>query len=452
MIKLSSLHGGRAMLLTERYRDKIIGELSCYDRIVIQGTIPDWCYDHGMTAFLHMHQIKIFDFPNMANELRLELRDHAERIAKDNGLEIQFINKIKSFRKESRIKELLQERGMHPGLVHIFSAMETCICYKPNHNKKSGITSLVYSGGKCLHYYFYFIDREFGLCYLRVPTWAPFRLQFYCNGHHWLAGKLDKAGIANSMIENAFVSMADFNKAQALADGFRVDYLKQALDIFACRYCPVISKFDLSYHWSIMQGEYATDIIFTSRDDLKTIYEPIIRNAIHSVKPENIATFLGKKLHPNFQGEMGTNFNTRIQGTRIKHQMGATAIKMYDKFGQVLRIETTTNDISLFKHYREVQHRDGSTERKIATMKKGIYSLFPLSKILKAANHRYLEFISTFDDLSQGISSLEKISKTVVTEKRTYKGFNFFSEPDVKLLLTLDRGEFNINGFQNKTL
>jgi hypothetical protein len=72
--------------------------------------------------------------------------------------------------------------------------------------------------------------------------------------------------------------------------------------------------------------------------------------------------------------------------------------------------------------------------------------------ILKAANRRYLEFISTFDDISWGISILEKVSKTVTTKKRTYKGFNFFSEPDVKLLLTLDRGEFNINGFQNKTL
>ena len=46
-----------------------------------------------------------------------------------------------------------------------------------------------YKDGKCLHYYFYFIDAEFGLCYLRVPTWAPFRLQFYCNGHNWLAAR-----------------------------------------------------------------------------------------------------------------------------------------------------------------------------------------------------------------------------------------------------------------------
>lgn len=440
------------MLLTERNSDKISGVISCFDRVVIQGTLPDWCYDQGMTTFLHTRQIKIFDFPDMANALRLELRENAERIAKENNLEIEFIRKVKGFRKEARIKSILQSRGTETGLVHIFSAMETCTCYKPNHNKNTGKTSLVYAAGKCLHYYFYFIDKEFGLCYLRVPTWAPFRLQFYFNGHNWLAGKLDKAEIRYSIVENAFVAIADYEKAQALADNFRVDDLKQALDLFAFRYCPVIEKYELSYHWSIMQAEYATDIIFTSRDQLKNIYEPLILNAIHSVKPENIATFLGKKLHQSYQGEIGNNLNTRIQGTRIKHQMGASAIKMYDKFGQVLRIETTTNDVTQFKHYREVQHRHSDAERKIAPMKKGIYSLFPLSKVLKAANRRYLEFISAFDDISQGISNLEKVSRTVVTEKRTYKGFNFFCEQDLNLLLTLERGEFNINGFQNKTL
>jgi hypothetical protein len=69
-----------------------------------------------------------------------------------------------------------------------------------------------------------------------------------------------------------------------------------------------------------MQVEYATDIIFKERDYLNAIYEPLIRTAIHSVKPENIATFLGRKLHPAYQGEMGNNFNTRSMGTRIKHQ------------------------------------------------------------------------------------------------------------------------------------
>ena len=85
-------------------------------------------------------------------------------------------------------------------------------------------------------------------------------------------------------------------------------------------------------------------------------------------------------------------------------------------------------------------------------MKKGIYSMHLLSGLLKASNRRYMEFVSTFDDVSAGIGNLKKVSETVVTDKRTYKGFNFFAEDDVKLLVTLERGEFNISGFQNKTL
>ncbi|AJY75602.1 hypothetical protein [Paenibacillus beijingensis] len=101
-----------------------------------------------------------------------------------------------------------------------------------------------------------------------------------------------------------------------------------------------------------------------------------MHTAIHSVKPENIATFLGQKLHGNYEGEICIRFNKRILGTRIKHQMGAVSIKMYDKSGNVLRIETMVNDVSQFKHSREVQQRDGTVTQKVAPMKKNIYSLF----------------------------------------------------------------------------
>jgi DNA-binding MarR family transcriptional regulator len=88
--------------------------------------------------------------------------------------------------------------------------MESCQAYKPWHNKNTHQTYLRYTQGKCLHYYFYFIDKTLGLCYLRVPTWCPFRLQFYYNGHSWLASKLTKHGIEYSLIENGFVFIEDY--------------------------------------------------------------------------------------------------------------------------------------------------------------------------------------------------------------------------------------------------
>jgi hypothetical protein len=336
--------GEKKMLLTQRYSKQITGVISCYDRVVIQGTLPGWCFDGGMTAFLNVNKIRIFDYPQFANTLREELRSHAEAIAAENNIEIEFIRKIDAFRKDDRIKKILAERGTEPGLVHIFSAMEKCTSYKPWHDKPTGKTSLKYDSGKCLHYYFYFIDKEYGLCYLRVPTWCPFRLQFYFNGHNLLAAKLSRRGINYELRENAFLQIDNWEEAQSLSDSIRVEDLHQVLDILASRYVPFLQRYGLIYRWSIMQAKYATDIVFKKQADLGPLYETLVRTAVHSVKPENIASFLGQKLHWNYQGEMGNNFNTRILGTRIKHQMGEVAIKMYDKFGIVLRIETITNE------------------------------------------------------------------------------------------------------------
>jgi hypothetical protein len=60
-----------------------------------------------------------------------------------------------------------------------------------------------------LHYYFYLVDAELGLCHVRVPTWLPCRLQIYCNGHNWLAGQLGKLGIDYRMADNAFTHITD---------------------------------------------------------------------------------------------------------------------------------------------------------------------------------------------------------------------------------------------------
>lgn len=440
------------MLIPDRYQQQLAGVISCYDRILIQGTLPGWCYAQGMTSFLYAQGIKIFDYFAFTKPLAETIRANAERIARQNQIEIEFIRKSGAFRKEDRIKNILRTRGTHPGLVHVFSALESCISYKPWHDKKTQKTFLMYDSGKCLHYYFYFIDKTFGLCYLRVPTWAPFRLQFYLNGHNWLAAKLDKKKLRYHLRDNAFLSIDDFAKAQALADTLRIGDLHRLLDSSARTYCPVFEAYDLTCHWSIVQVEYATDIVFKKRSDLQTLYEQIVRTAIHSVKPENIATFLGRKLHPAYQGEMGNNFNTRIQGTRIKHRMGAISIKMYDKFGLILRIETTANDVSEFKHYRQVHSLTGECLHKIAPMKKSIYSLNDLATLLNASNRRYLEFVSAFDDQSRGIKNLGRISKPMRAQDRPYQGFNLFNDDDLALFTVLARGEFNIKGLQNKSL
>jgi len=437
-------------VLTERYADKIPGVLSCFDRVVITGTLPEICHAQAMARHLTEQGVRLFDYTQWAEPLREEIRQHAERLAREAGLTIEFIRR-KDFRKEDRVRELLGKRGNHPGLVHIFSAMESCTSFKPWYNKSTGKTSLRPTEGKCLHYYFYFIDQDLGLCYLRIPTWAPFRLQFYFNGHNLLACQLSEKGIGYRLVDNVFIEIEDFTRAQELADSLRAEALHSILDRMAGWLCPVLPHFKTGYHWSLMQVEYATDIVF-SGTDLRPIYEELVRTSIHTVKPENVATFLGRKLDERFEGEIGNHFHTRIEGTRIKHHMGRNSIKMYDKLGKVLRIETTSNDVTFFKHYRKVEHRDGTRSMKNASVKKSIYSLPALAELMRAANRRYLEFLSALDDPTAGIKDLDKISKPTSDGQRTYRGINLLAGEDRAALEAIVRGEFNLSGFQSRHL
>jgi hypothetical protein len=287
---------------------------------------------------------------------------------------------------------------------------------------------------------------------MRVPTIAPFKIDFYFNGHNWLEIKLRRRDIPFQKNDNAFASIEDFEKAQKLCDGFRVEDLHKTLDRLTKRYCPLPEEWGLNYNYTIKQVEYALDIPFKNEDDLKPVYDNIIKTAMHTITPDNIANFLGKRFSVLFEGEAGSKFNKRILGTRIKHQMGELSVKIYDKFGKVLRIEVTSNDVSQLKVFRDVQKRDGSTVRQVAPVKKSIYSLHTLINVFKNACNRYLEFISSFDDPTDGLKKLNRITDTVTENDKNYKGFNFFNKDDEKILIAVADGKFTLKGMTNKLL
>jgi hypothetical protein len=455
-----------ANALVERYDDRIAGVLSCYDRVVITGTLPTVCYADGMTRFLYANRIRIFDYPEFALTLRDRVREAAAVLAAEAGIAIEHVSKG-HVRKEAIVAKVLEQRGEHPGLVHVISAMEACDAYKPWHDKQTHKTYLRPDSGKCLHYYFYFVDAELGLIYLRVPTWSPFRLQFYCNGHSWLGRQLAAQGIGFAMADNAFVRVDDWQRAQELADAFSPDLLHRVLDRYAAQCCPVLEVFGQTYHWSLMQVEYATDLAFRSAATLGPLYEQLTRQSVLSVKAPQIASFLGRHITPQLAQELGSQFSTRIEGTCIKHRFGDASIKMYDKFGQILRIETTTNDVSFFKHHRKVasvsmrlahanetrgEHRDRPPTRGLAPVKKSIYSLIDLREILFGCNRRYLEHLSALDDFSAGVRALDRLTKPRRVEDRTVKGINFFDPVDNALLHALQDPRVNIAGIRRADL
>jgi hypothetical protein len=286
---------------------------------------------------------------------------------------------------------------------------------------------------------------------VRVPTWAPYRLQVYFNGHHWLASRLRQARIGYRLDDTAFVEIDNWARAQELSDDFAVLGLHQKLASFGRRYCPPSTRFIDGYHWSVMQAEYALDVVFRRAEDLRPLYEEISRQAVLAVKIDDMARFWDKRL--SAEAKATSRFFTRVEGTCIRHHLGRQSLKMYDRGGRVLRIEATSNDITFFSHHRKVVHRDGSSEYKVAQLKKSIYSLTDLDELLAAACRRYLAFVGTLEDRSVQRHDLDHISRPAHDEQdRSWRGFNFFLTEDLTVLLAILRGEFTLNGLSGRRL
>ncbi len=437
--------------LLGRYDKEIAGVLGCFDRLVVTGTLMDIAHPDAMDARLFREGFRVVDIGKYAEPLRQRLRDNAVELAREAGVEIEYLPRTRGIRKEDLVAKVLARRGTHPGLVHIISVVESCATFKPWHNPKTNQPGLKMQTGKCSTYYFYLIDPDLGLMYVRVPLWLPCRLQIYFNVHHWLAAQLQQAGIAFKMDDNSFIEIADWERAQQLAESFSVADWERKFHELAARFCPIVEKFPRGYHWSVMQVEYSLDLVFQRRERLAPLYEEISRRAVLAVRVADMARFWSKRYSP--EAEATSDFKTLVEGTRIRHTLGRQSLKMYDKGGRVLRIEATSNDITFFRHYRKVVSRDGREEYKVAPLKKSIYSLSDVVELLSAACERYLDFIGTLEDDTPQRHDLNRISRTVRDKQdRTWRGFNLFLKEDQRVMLALLRGEFAIHGISNQYL
>jgi hypothetical protein len=171
-----------------------------------------------------------------------------------------------------------------------------------------------------------------------------------------------------------------------------------------------------------------------------------------SVKAEQVSSFLGRQIAPQLAQEVGSRFSTRIEGTCIKHCFGKSSIKINDNCGIVLRIETTANDVSFFKHHRKVEHRQRPPTREPAPVKKSIYSLIALREILLGCIRRYRTHLSALDDFSAGGRALGRLTKPRKAEEKTVKAVNFFEPGDRALLHALQNPRVNIAAIRRGAL
>jgi hypothetical protein len=438
----------------QRFSERITGVLSGFDRLVFRGTLRYIAVPSGMMDFLKRENVLLKEFGHYAKDVSERLKESLYAEVRRSGRPIIYLQSGQTNKEEVAL-EIAKNDRIDRGLIAVITCTEPCKSYDIYRNKEKKQIELVMRTRKCLYLYLYFFDHEFGFMNARIQSWLPFNIQICMNGRERLARKLDFAGIRYRRRDNCFTWLADPEKAQKLMDRqLKISWpkvLNQIARMLNPAHQQIFRQTPIQYYWSIYQSEWATDLMFKSSLSLAEIYPHLLLHGITHFSSGDVMRFLGRKVHGAYRGEIISDFKDRPEGVRIKHHLGKNSVKLYDKQGSVLRVETTINKPRDIKVYRPKEN-DPSGECSWRYLRQGIADLYRRAEFSQSCNERYLDALAQIDTSTPVASALQQISKPTTWNGKRIRALRLWSDLDMTLLKTVYRGEFFISGFRNKDL
>lgn len=437
----------------QRHKEDVIGVRSGFDRMRFRGTLSSICYAEGVDHFLGRVGVRYKQFKEFALELSERLLDHARQGAQQAGRPFEYVAR-RDEDKQALAQRIAQRDGITEGLVCVLRSLESCLTFAIRRDGRGGF-AFRREERKCLHLYYYYLDREFGLMHVRVATWLPFGIQVCLNGREYLARRMSKARIAFEQRDNCFVRIEDLPRAQKMMADLEARKWQRWLNVLAGRVNPLLSKdsgLDLhQYYWSLSESEYATDLMFRDTAALQRVYPAWVDHAIRHFDSKEVLRFLGRHTNCRFNGEVATSYLVRPEGVRVRHWLQENSIKMYDKQGSVLRIETTINNARRFT-VRRMTTWKGVRALRWVRMRHGVADLARRVEISRAANERYLEALAVVDVPSPAAVLLDAVSRRVTKDQRPYRPLRPVSPQDAAMFAAVLKGEFLIKGFSHRDM
>jgi len=436
----------------------VIGTLSTFDRLIFKGHLTSFFPQGAFSRFLSRQGVLLKDFKGYVAGVSAELKAHAEGVAEEAGRPFLYLasasTKAQGRSKEDRAREIIAEEGITEGLVCVFSVLEPCSSFTVRGNRSTHRLEVARKKTKCLHFYFYWLDPEFGLIHVRLQSWFPFPVQIWMNGREWLARQLDVEGIGYRRYGNTFLEIDDLPRARELCERFERRKWPRVLKALARKVNPMLPRVRAAgfgdYYWVVDQAEYATDVMFGGRSALGRIYPDLVDHAL-TCGADDIFRFLGRKLNGNFKGEATTDLKRRPEGRRVKHRMKQNSLKMYDK-ASVLRVETTINNPREFKVLRVRTDETGARSRRWEPMNKGVANFWRYSQVARQSNRRYLEAMACAQPKGEAVAQLDRLCRSRVVRGTRIARFNPVAPDDCDLFRAVLHGDHAIRGFRNRDL
>ena len=318
----------------QKYQPHVKGVLSGFDRLVFRGNLMGLCTVDGMMRYLSHVSVLLKHFSEHAKRATLWLRQGSIAEALRLGRPVQYLRSSQAS-KEGFARDIAQRDGIRDGLIAVLTCVEPIWSYRVHRDPIRKRLVLRPEMRKGLQFYHYWMHPHFGFMHGRIATWFPFQIQVCINGREWLARRMDRAGLAYLRRDNSFPWIEDVPEAQRMMDEMqRVAWVEMLQGIARClnpAHEEMFRAFPIDYYWTAHQSEWATDLMFDERASIEAMYPLLTRGTMEAFNAEQVMRFLGHKPSANFLGEAYTDHRRRKEGVRVKHQMKANSVKVYDK-------------------------------------------------------------------------------------------------------------------------
>jgi hypothetical protein len=433
----------------------VTSTLTGFDRLVFRGSLLPLMRQQGMHVLLAKAGVRLLDFGTFSRSTseRVKEASLAEVARSERPVEYLESSRVS---KEDRARQLLAEfPRSKPGLVCAFKTVEPCMSFEYRRSPNPSERGLRLVPRKCLHIYKYALHPQLGFMNARLQTWFPFNIQVCLNGREWLARQLARRASPFHRADNCFPWLGNPALAQRLMDEQLTTDWTSTLSAIARWLNPlhdeVFAPWPMDYYWSAYQTEWATDVVFDSSDSLAAIYPALVRHATEHFKSPNVMRFLGKKLRADFTGELTTSFKERPEGVRVKHWARGNSVKMYDKAGCILRVETTIARTSDFKVLRP-HHTDPEGKLYWQPLRKGVADLHRRAEVSQRSNERYLDALAVVDEPTPCARVFDSVAKPVLDGDKRFRALRIGDPDDLALLAAVARGEDATAGFRNRDI
>ncbi len=438
----------------QKYHQDVTGVLRGWDRVRMRGMQRILANVGGMMSYLSHLGVWLKDFGAFVERTCLQVREASEQAARRLNRPVRYLSSS-AVDKYQEAQTIAQRDQVQEGLVCVFSCVEPCQAYQVQPDRATKTISLPRASRKCVHLYPYWRHKDFGLMHARLQTWFPFTIEVCFNGRSWLARQMEQRGLGYTQRDNCFTWLEDVPARQKLMQELRrfrwPTFLQWMADHIHPLQKDILKGFRTEYYWSMTESEWATDVMFDSPQALARVYPSLVAGAMTTFSSREVMRFLGKKPSGPFQGEIVSSYLRRPEGVRVKHSVQGNSVKMYDKQGNLLRIETTMNDPYSFQAYRPKEN-DPQGPRQGRYLRKGVADSQRRAEICQGVNDRYLEALASLDSEVPVQQLVASVCRPTRWKRRPARALHPWSEIDQKLRTVISRGEYTLQGFRNRDL